>query len=83
MTVEINGKRYVERWEYYDLDTTKRKLEEENWKLKLHIEAKDKAYTTLLKEYEEYRYNVQKIFKKYEEQEKNWLDDLDNVIMNR
>ena len=59
------------------------KFEEENRKLKLHIEAKDKAYTTLLKEYEEYRYNVQKIFKKYEEQEKNWLDDLDNVIMNR
>ena len=60
-----------------------KELEEENWKLKLHIEAKDKAYTTLLKEYEEYRYNVQKIFKKYEEQEKNWLNDLDNVIMNR
>ena len=33
MTVEINGKRYVERWEYYDLDTTKRKLEEESWKI--------------------------------------------------
>ena len=29
------------------------KLEEENRKLKLHIEAKDKAYTALLKDYEE------------------------------
>ena len=28
-------------------------LEEENIKLKLHIEAKDKAYTVLLKDYEE------------------------------
>jgi len=30
-----------------------KKLEEENIKLKLHIEAKDKAYTALLKDYEE------------------------------
>lgn len=28
-------------------------LREENRKLKLHIEAKDKAYTALLKDYEE------------------------------
>ena len=29
------------------------RLEEENRKMKIHIEAKDKAYTALLKDYEE------------------------------
>lgn len=34
---------------------------EENRKLKLHIEAKDKAYTALLKDYEELKENRKKI----------------------
>lgn len=32
-------------------------LEEEIWKLKLHIEAKDEAYMKLLKDYEELKEN--------------------------
>lgn len=44
-----NFKDEVDRlvWEYIE------ELKEENRKLKLHIEAKDKAYTALLKDYEE------------------------------
>ena len=38
-----------------------KKLEEENRKLKLHIEAKDKAYTALLKDYEELKENNKKL----------------------
>jgi len=41
------------------------KLEEENRKLKLHIEAKDKAYTALLKDYEEIKEN-EKLKEKYD-----------------
>jgi hypothetical protein len=37
------------------------KLEEENQKLKLHIEAKDKAYTALLKDYEEIKEDNKKL----------------------
>ena len=37
------------------------KLEKENEKLKLHIEAKDKAYTALLKDYEELKENNKKL----------------------
>lgn len=37
----------------YNIERTNEELEEENRKLKLHIEAKDKAYTALLKDYEE------------------------------
>ena len=41
-------------------------LEEENRKQKLHIEAKDKAYTALLKDYEEIKEDRKKILDKIE-----------------
>lgn len=66
MTVEINGKRYVERWEYYDLDTTKRKLEEENRKLKAELEQFNKwvkAWTIIIgRQGEEIRNLKEEIF---------------------
>lgn len=42
------------------------KLEEENRKQKLHIEAKDKAYTALLKDYEEIKEDRKKILDEIE-----------------
>jgi hypothetical protein len=44
------------------------KLEEENRKLKLHIEAKDKAYTALLKDYEEIKEKNKNMKEKLEKQ---------------
>lgn len=41
-------------------------LIEENRKLKLHIEAKDKAYTALLKDYEEIKEDRKKILDEIE-----------------
>ena len=43
-------------------------LEEENRKLKLHIEAKDKAYTALLKDYEEIKEKNKNMKEKLEKQ---------------
>lgn len=43
------------------------KLEEENRKLKLHIEAKDKAYTALLKDYEEIKEDRDRIKEEIEQ----------------
>ena len=45
--MKYNWKEYYSLWDVYAA------IEEENRKLKLHIEAKDKAYTALLKDYEE------------------------------
>lgn len=44
----------------------KARLVEENIKLKLHIEAKDKAYTALLKDYEEIKEDRKKILDEIE-----------------
>ena len=44
------------------------KLEKENEKLKLHIEAKDKAYTALLKDYEELKEKNKNLKEKLEKQ---------------
>lgn len=44
------------------------KLKEENRKLKLHIEAKDKAYTALLKDYEELKEKNKNLKEKLEKQ---------------
>lgn len=44
-----------------------KELEEENRKLKLHIEAKDKAYTALLKDYEEIKEDRDKMKKRVKE----------------
>ena len=42
-------------------------LREENRKLKLHIEAKDKAYTALLKDYEEIKEDRDKMKEEIEQ----------------
>lgn len=44
------------------------RLREENRKLKLHIEAKDKAYTALLKDYEELKEKNKNLKEKLEKQ---------------
>jgi len=44
-----------------------KKLEQENRKLKLHIEAKDKAYTALLKDYEELKEDNKRLRAEIEE----------------
>lgn len=44
------------------------RLSEENRKLKLHIEAKDKAYTALLKDYEELKDKNKNLKEKLEKQ---------------
>ena len=49
-------------------------LKEENRKLKLHIEAKDKAYTALLKDYEELKEDRDKMETEIEE----WLNAFRN-----
>ena len=46
------------------------RLREENRKLKLHIEAKDKAYTDLLKDYEELKEDNKRLRVEIEE----WLN---------
>ena len=46
------------------------RLREENRKLKLHIEAKDKAYTALLKDYEELKEDNKRLRAEIEE----WLN---------
>ena len=51
-------------------------LEEENRKLKLHIEAKDKAYTALLKDYEELKEDNKKLKAEIWE----WLNAIKNMI---
>lgn len=61
-------------------------LEEENVKMKLHIEAKDKAYMDLLADYNYLKARIKKTeraFLKYEEKQEKLLGDLDMVVMNR
>ena len=53
-----------------------RELEEENRKLKLHIEAKDKAYTALLKDYEELKEDNKRLKAEIEE----WLNAIRQKI---
>ena len=63
-----------------------KELEKENDKLKIHIEAKDKAYMDLLADYNYLKARIKKTeraFLKYEEKQKNLLGDLDMVVMNR
>lgn len=53
-----------------------KELEEENRKLKLHIEAKDKAYTALLKDYEELKEDNKRLKTEIEE----WLNAIRQKI---
>ena len=55
-------------------------------KLKLHIEAKDKAYMSLLTDYNYLQARIkrmEKAFLEYVENHKKLEDELDQVIMNR
>jgi phage terminase Nu1 subunit (DNA packaging protein) len=52
------------------------KQEEENRKLKLNIEAKDKAYTALLKDYEEIKEDNKRLRAEIEE----WLNSIRQKI---
>lgn len=61
-------------------------MQEENDKLKIHIEAKDKAYMDLLADYNYLKARIKKTeraFLKYEEKQEKLLGDLDMVVMNR
>ena len=61
-------------------------LQRENDKLKIHIEAKDKAYMDLLADYNYLKARIKKTeraFLKYEEKQEKLLGDLDMVVMNR
>lgn len=61
-------------------------LEEENGKLKIHIEAKDKAYMDLLTDYNYLKARIKKMEKAYlnfHDDLKRLDDKLDNDIMNR
>lgn len=57
----------MERMEY---------LEEENRKLKLHIEAKDKAYMSLLKDFDEMRADMKKLKTDYDRLKRAFNDVL-------
>jgi len=60
--------------------------QEENEQLKLHIEAKDKAYESLLTDYNYLEARIKRMEKKfleYVESHKKLEDELDEVIMNR
>lgn len=69
-----------------DLEEENKRLEEENGKLKIHIEAKDKAYMDLLADYNYLKARIKKterVFLKYEEKQEKLLGDLDMIAMNR
>lgn len=99
--VEIDGKLYVTKEDYLNIvkyyenslsserNGAKEEIEglrKENDKLKIHIEAKDKAYMDLLADYNYLKARIKKTeraFLKYEEKQKRLLGDLDMVVMNR
>lgn len=73
-------------WENVDLKKENKELQRENDKLKLHIEAKDKAYMDLLADYNYLKARIKKAeraFLKYEEKQEKLLGDLDMIVMNR
>jgi len=51
-------------------------LEEENRKLKLHIEAKDKAYMSLLKDFDEMRADMKELKTDYDRLKRAFNDVL-------
>ena len=51
-------------------------LEEENRKLKLHIEAKDKAYMSLLKDFDEMRTDMKELKTDYDRLKRAFNDVL-------
>ena len=76
-----DGKKLKAVWEKKEQE-----LQRENDKLKIHIEAKDKAYMDLLADYNYLKARIKKTeraFLKYEEKQEKLLGDLDMVVMNR
>ena len=73
-------------WENVDLKKENKELQRENDKLKIHIEAKDKAYMDLLADYNYLKARIKKTeraFIKYKEKLEKLEIDLDMVVMNR
>lgn len=73
-------------WENVDLKKENKELQRENDKLKIHIEAKDKAYMDLLADYNYQKARIKKTeraFIKYKEKMEKLEVDLDMVVMNR
>ena len=70
LEMKYNWKEYYSQWDVYNA------IEKENEKLKLHIEAKDKAYTALLKEYEELKEDNKRLKSEIEE----WLNTIRQKI---
>ena len=73
-------------WENVDLKKENKELQRENDKLKLHIEAKDKAYMDLFADYNYLKARIKKTeraFIKYKEKMEKLEVDLDIVVMNR
>ena len=73
-------------WENVDLKKENKELQRENDKLKIHIEAKDKAYMDLLADYNYQKARIRKTeraFIKYKEKMEKLEVDLDMVVMNR
>ena len=72
--------------ENMDLKKENKELQRENDKLKIHIEAKDKAYMDLLADYNYLKARIKKTeraFIKYKEKLEKLEVDLDMVVMNR
>ena len=70
----------VHRYENIELEVAWKRieeLEEENRKLKLHIEAKDKAYTALLKDYEKMKEDNLKL----KEEVKQWIKVIEQSLI--
>lgn len=90
-TVRKNTRANVETldnmyWENVDLKKENKELQRENDKLKIHIEAKDKAYMDLLADYNYQKARIKKTeraFIKYKEKLEKLEVDLDMVVMNR
>ena len=90
-TVRKNTRANVETldnmyWENVDLKKENKELQRENDKLKIHIEAKDKAYMDLLADYNYQKARIRKTeraFIKYKEKLEKLEVDLDMVVMNR
>lgn len=61
-------------------------LKKKNGQLKIHIEAKDKAYMDLLADYNYLKARIKKTeraFLKYEDKQEKLLGELDMIVMNR
>lgn len=74
------------KWLSKDMQEIIGAYQEENEQLKLHVEAKDKAYMSLLTDYNYLQARIkrmEKAFLEYVENHKKLEDELDDVIMNR